>query len=77
MAESQPTRLRVTQQQFEKLVRIHRGICTSCWSFAPRVDKDETEVHCEECHEYCVQGAEKAKETGNLILVETEEESDW
>ena len=77
MAELQPTQLRVTQKQFEKLIRIRRGICTSCWDFAEGVAKDETEVQCEECHEHCVQGAEKAREDGNIVIVETEGESDW
>lgn len=73
----EPTRLRVTQEQFEKLIRLRRGICTACWSFAAGVTKDESEVQCEECHEYCVQGVEKARGTGNLVIVATEEESDW
>ena len=77
MAEIQETHLHVTQEQFERLVRIRRGICTCCWNFASPVDKDETEVECEECHEHCVKGAGRARDDGNIVIVKDKAESDW
>ena len=77
VVETQETHLHVTQGQFEKLVRIRKGVCTCCWNWASPVDKDETEIECVECHEHCVKGASRARDDGNIVIVETEEESDW